>query len=122
MHGGHVALFGVYALFIMAITIPFDIRDIRYDREARLITYPVSEGIKKSKIRAILYLVCALGLLIFLFAELKVISILVLVSTILCFALVAGSILGSNEKRGENYFIFLRSLASSQSLSPTRDC
>src|SRR5205807_62994 len=40
-------------LFIFAITIPFDIRDVKYDRENGTRTIPVVFGIHKAKIAAL---------------------------------------------------------------------
>jgi len=50
-----LALLQVF-FFVIGITIPFDIRDINYDREDNLKTIPTVFGIKKSLLIAILFL------------------------------------------------------------------
>ena len=51
-------------LFVLAITIPFDIRDLKFDK---VITLPKYLGVKKSKILAyIILLICELIILMFL--------------------------------------------------------
>lgn len=42
--------------FILAITIPFDIRDYQFDSHSKLKTFPLVFGIKKSKIIALIFL------------------------------------------------------------------
>lgn len=48
--------------FILAIAIPYDIRDYRKDQANRLQTLPVTIGIQKTKMIAIIALICFTGL------------------------------------------------------------
>lgn len=47
--------------FLLAITIPFDIRDVRFDREWGVQTMPLKYGIKKAKRIALVFLFLFLG-------------------------------------------------------------
>lgn len=44
-------------LFIFAIVIPFDIRDIEHDKNSQLVTFPIALGIQKSKILAYIIII-----------------------------------------------------------------
>ena len=48
--------------FIIALTLPFDIRDIYFDKANALKTIPIKLGIKKTKILVVFLLVCVLAL------------------------------------------------------------
>lgn len=56
-----IIVFAQRFLFVVAITIPFDIRDMSYDK-AELKTLPHAIGIEKSKIVGIIFLMLFLGL------------------------------------------------------------
>lgn len=49
-------------LFIFSITLPFDIRDMKYDREAGLKTIPLQIGVRRTKLLAILLQLLAIFL------------------------------------------------------------
>ena len=49
-------------LFIIAITLPFDVRDLKYDIEAKMKTIPIAIGVKKTIILAELLLLAFIGL------------------------------------------------------------
>jgi 4-hydroxybenzoate polyprenyltransferase len=49
-------IFTAHFLFILSITLPFDIRDFRTDRKYYLITVPHLVGIKKTKFLSIIFL------------------------------------------------------------------
>jgi 4-hydroxybenzoate polyprenyltransferase len=91
-------------LFVFAITIPFDIRDLRYDNEV-IITLPLFFGIKISKIIAIssLFFCCLISLFQYvksglIFAYLSALIILYFFSSIF--------IIKSNEGKSDIFFSF----------------
>ncbi len=49
-------------LFIIAITLPFDVRDIKYDLEAKMKTIPTAIGVKKTIFLSEFLLLCFFGL------------------------------------------------------------
>ncbi|GAB4248604.1 MAG: hypothetical protein Kow0079_00830 [Vicingaceae bacterium] len=56
-------------VFILAITIPFDIRDLNYDKENNIKTIPQLIGIKKAVFLSILFLIISYAINYFLFYE-----------------------------------------------------
>lgn len=90
--------------FVFAITIPFDIRDVKFDNK-RLKTIPGLLGIKKSHMIGILSLVIAQisYLYLFIFHNLNVIYLVAISISIVIAGLL---VIKSNEKKGEMYFSF----------------
>ena len=90
-------------MFILAITIPFDIRDMEVDKVTGVHTIVHYLGITRSKIAGLFFL--TLGLLIidlngqFLLQSIRLIDIVV-------FTVAAILVLGSNEKRTDYYYSF----------------
>ena len=91
-------------LFVFAITIPFDIRDLKYDAQ-NLQTIPVFFGIQKSKIIGVLALFICTIVAIFQSLENALISSKLLALILLYF--MASIFIGkSDESKGEMYFSF----------------
>ena len=91
-------------LFVFAITIPFDIRDLKYDAQ-NLQTIPVFFGIQKSKIIGVLALfICAI-FAVFQSLENALISSNLL-ALILLYFMASIFIVKSDESKGEMYFSF----------------
>ncbi len=90
-------------LFIFAITVPFDIRDIDYDMEKKIKTLPIILGIKRSKIVAIIALS--------LFILLGLIQYLIYYDTSLYYmialfvsAIISGVIISQTDTNKEDFF------------------
>ena len=92
-------------LFVFAITIPFDIRDIKYDT-GKLITLPLVFGIKRTQHLAFLALtICGIiHINQFLFNTLDLYCLLAL---ILLYFISIIFVANSNQKRDDLYFSFL---------------
>jgi 4-hydroxybenzoate polyprenyltransferase len=91
------------ALFIFALTIPFDIRDMDWDERANLKTIPLSIGIAKAQYLAILCLIICVGLdfilnrlTIYDFKTIIILNISYLISSIAIYA--------TKENRSDYYF------------------
>ena len=91
-------------LFVFAITIPFDIRDIKYDSQ-NLITIPLFFGVKTAKIISVfaLFICCIISFFQHLELALNLPNLLAL---ILLYILAAIFIQKSDENKGEIYFSF----------------
>ncbi len=61
----HIALLLIFFFYLIGITIPFDIRDIKYDSTS-LKTIPQLIGVEKAKILAISLLLISIGIVAFL--------------------------------------------------------
>lgn len=106
LHPEIIFIFLRRIFFIFAITIPFDIRDMEYDRQNQTLSLPVLFGERRSKLLGILALLifCALGLLQYLFVS----------DTPLCYILAlvlsacpsAWIILRSGEGKGDFFYSF----------------
>ena len=92
-------------LFVFAITIPFDIRDIKYDT-GKLITLPLVFGVKRTQHLAFLALtICSIiHINQFLFNTLDLYCLLAL---ILLYFISIIFVANSNQKRDDLYFSFL---------------
>jgi 4-hydroxybenzoate polyprenyltransferase len=91
-------------LFVFAITIPFDIRDIKYDN-IKLKTIPIIFGILKSKIISFISLFLVIIISIFQFWNNKL-SIEFLIAIILSCAVSSIFISKSDEKKSGFFFSF----------------
>ena len=91
-------------LFVFAITIPFDIRDLKYDAQ-NLQTIPLFFGILKARFIALFALFICLAISIFQYLENTIISSNLL-ALILLYFVASIFIVKSDEKRGEMYFSF----------------
>ena len=91
-------------LFVFAITIPFDIRDLKYDAQ-NLQTIPLFFGILKAKFIALFSLFICLVISVFQYFE-NVIIPSNLLALILLYFVALIFIVKSDEKRSEMYFSF----------------
>ena len=91
-------------LFVLAITIPIDIRDLKYDAQ-NLQTIPLFFGILKARFIALFALFICLAISIFQYLENTIISSNLL-ALILLYFVASIFIVKSDEKRGEMYFSF----------------
>mgnify|MGYP005994465159 CR=1 FL=1 len=66
-------------LFILAITLPFDVRDLKYDLEAKMKTIPIAIGVKKTILLAEFFLLVFIALKYYQF-HLGQISIIQMIS------------------------------------------
>jgi 4-hydroxybenzoate polyprenyltransferase len=96
-----VLLFVERFLFILAITLPFDIRDYELDKKSKLFTFATWKSKLFAKIIAILFAVLALSLNFYTFFSFQ--NSIILVTYVFVFVL----ILMSNEKRPEWFFTAL---------------
>ena len=94
----YLALFHVFS-FIIGITVPFDIRDIKYDRQDHLKTIPTAIGIKKSMYLSEVFLLLSLSSTYLIFGNTPVFIGLLLghIATMIM-------VYFSNEKREELFF------------------
>ena len=90
--------------FVFAITIPFDIRDIKFDNK-RLKTIPSLLGIKKSHMIGILSLVIVQISYLYLFISYNL-NVIYLVAISISIIITGFLVIKSNEKKGEMYFSF----------------
>ena len=91
-------------LFVFAITIPFDIRDLKHDAQ-NLGTIPLFFGIQKSKIIAVLALIICAVIAIFQSFE-NSLNFSNLLALILLYFVASIFIKKSDESKGEMYFSF----------------
>ena len=91
-------------LFVFAITIPFDIRDIKYDSQ-NVITIPLFFGLKKAKIIAFFALFICGIISFFQYLEMAL-NFENLLALILLYILATIFIQKSDENKGEIYFSF----------------
>tara|TARA_B110000495_G_scaffold79053_1_gene67828 strand:+ start:109 stop:921 length:813 start_codon:yes stop_codon:yes gene_type:complete len=91
-------------LFIFAITIPFDIRDLKYDTQ-NLRTIPLFFGALKSRFIAVFVLLICAVITIFQYFE-NALIFSNLLALILLYFLSSIFIVKSDESRGEMYFSF----------------
>jgi 4-hydroxybenzoate polyprenyltransferase len=91
-------------LFVFAITIPFDIRDLKYDSH-KLRTIPLFFGVPKARIIAIISVFICGIIAIFQFSENALISSNLL-ALILLYFMASIFIIKSDENKGEMYFSF----------------
>ena len=91
-------------LFVFAITIPFDIRDLKYDTQ-NLQTIPVFFGIQKSKIIGVLALFICTIFAIFQYTQ-NALIFSKLLALILLYFMASIFIVKSDESKGEMYFSF----------------
>lgn len=75
--------FGARAFFLLAITIPFDIRDVEFDAPSTLNTLPLIFGIEKAKTISLYALSFFAGLSFFLFRESVFAAIALMLSAII---------------------------------------
>lgn len=90
--------------FILAITIPFDIRDYQFDSHSKLKTFPLVFGIRKSKIIALIFLGFSLAVNLVL---LKYQPILFLYPITLSLIIAGLIIWKANKDSSEFYYSFL---------------
>ncbi len=91
--------------FMIAITIPFDIRDLNYDKEEGLSTLPSLLGIKKARLLGLALLVFVTGLCLIRFSMLQAISGSQLIAFVITYLVTAILIQGTNQNRSDHFFI-----------------
>ena len=91
-------------LFVFAITIPFDIRDVKYDKN-NIKTIPILLGTFISKLIAILSLI-ALKIISFYQYLYYNLSVNILIAIILCCCFSSILIIKSDENKDDFYFSF----------------
>jgi len=91
-------------LFVFAITIPFDIRDIKYDSQ-KIITIPLFFGVKRSKIIAVFSLFTCGIICFFQYLELAL-DLANLLALILLYILATILVLKSDKNNEKMYFSF----------------
>lgn len=91
-------------LFILAITIPFDIRDIRQDQEIALRTIVNTLGIYRSKILAVLFLLLA-AVIAYYLLSIGIYNSPLLISILIAYIISAWLVINSNPNRQELYFV-----------------
>ena len=91
-------------LFVFAITIPFDIRDLKYDAQ-NLKTIPLFFGVQKSKIIGVLALIIC-GIISFFQSLENDLILSNLLALILLYFVASIFIVKSEESKGEMYFSF----------------
>ena len=90
--------------YVMAICIPFDIRDISIDTAEDVSTLPLKIGESKTKLLAILVTVL-FGLITFLELITSTISIPVFIALVISMVVTLLSVVFCNSKRSEYYFV-----------------
>jgi 4-hydroxybenzoate polyprenyltransferase len=93
-----LVVFMIHFLFIIAITLPFDIRDYRIDQEKSLITTPQVIGIRWTKIMAIIFLLAFTLLFLFFIKSWYVLFLSTLTGHL---------IINSSPQKKEHYYTFL---------------
>ena len=91
-------------LFVFAIAIPFDIRDLKFD-DKKLKTIPIIFGQSKAKLLAVLSLLIAEGLYIIQYFEKQIFS-QHLIGIIISFLITSFFIIKSSEKKSDFYYSF----------------
>jgi 4-hydroxybenzoate polyprenyltransferase len=91
-------------LFVFAITIPFDIRDMKYD-ESKIRTIPIIFGEPKSKWIAVLVLILA-QLIVLVQLIYFDMPIHFLIAMLCLFLLASLSIINSSENKSKIYYCF----------------
>lgn len=93
-------------LFVFAITIPFDIRDMQYDKLNMTKTIPLMVGEKNAKMISYFALLLCMAMVIlhFFSGEIKLMTGVAMIFSLLIVSVV---ILKSSQKRSEYYFSFL---------------
>lgn len=98
-----ILMAGERLLFVFAITIPFDIRDLHIDRHTQVYTLPSQLGIRRALSIAIVLLLVAGGVS-WLSFRLDVYSTTMWAGWLLSAAVAAGLILGTTPQRSDYYF------------------
>ncbi len=102
--------------FILAITLPFDIRDMEWDKKTGVKTIPLSMGIKKTKILSYSLLLLSFLIAVFIFS-MTVYTINTLVAISLSLLVSAYLIHKVDEKRGDYfYYVFIDGMLLLQSV------
>lgn len=94
------------ALFVAAITIPFDIRDVKHDSVA-IATLPLVFGVEKSKLIAMILMLFAECLVFSEYWFFSTISLASFIGVYLVYELTTFVIYKVHENRGERYFTVL---------------
>jgi 4-hydroxybenzoate polyprenyltransferase len=93
-------------LFIFAITIPFDIRDMEYDRQNKTLTLPVLFGINRSKQFALLALILFCVLAVIQFTCLEKTGLLYVLALILSAGVSGWAIALSGKTQKAHFYSF----------------
>jgi 4-hydroxybenzoate polyprenyltransferase len=103
---GHLELGQIGFFFILAITIPFDIRDLKFDGHSNLKTLPIILGVKNSKLIAVVLVWFSIGLSGLIDVNYSY-EVVVLYAKIASAFISSAIILKSNENSSEYYYSFL---------------
>ncbi len=93
--------------FVLAITIPFDIRDLRYDKETGVTTIPRIIGEKKAKAMSVALMFIFIALSSFYYSSMYEVQRLVFIGLLISGLTTTVILLLCNKNRPEYYFSFL---------------
>ncbi len=91
-------------LYIFAITLPFDIRDLRYDIETEVKTIPMVIGIRKTILLSTSFMLVFIGLKYIQYAFYKQLTFNQMVATVVSSLFVVGLISFSRKNRSELFY------------------
>ncbi|MBQ20051.1 MAG: hypothetical protein CMD31_04795 [Flavobacteriales bacterium] len=94
-------------LFVVAITIPFDIRDMKYDIEKGIKTFPLVVGVKKVIILGVLLLLGFIAIASYEFLVFQNITMSLWMAEIITILLVAVLLLLSKKQQPELFYSFI---------------
>lgn len=94
-------------LFVFAITIPFDIRDMKYDIEKGIKTFPLVVGVKKVIILGVLLLLGFIAIASYEFLVFQNITMSLWMAEIITILLVAVLLLLSKKQQPELFYSFI---------------
>ena len=96
-------IFAERAFFLIAITIPFDIRDLKVDASTSLATLPSAIGIRRSKVLATLAMCLSAAIVLWLVHS-EVYPVAYAMPFALLFVLTVATITGSSPQRNDYYY------------------
>ena len=94
-------------LFIFAITLPFDIRDMKYDKKLNLKTIPLYYGVEKTKKIATIALFCFSGMVIIQYFSGNKLEFIETVALLFSAAITDFVITKTHEKQKEYFYSFI---------------
>lgn len=103
----HILFLSKQFLFVVAITIPFDIRDMKYDVEKGIKTFPLVMGVKKTLALGMLLLLGFVAIASYEFLMLQTINIKLWIAEIIAILLVMVLLLLSKKQQPEFFYSFI---------------
>lgn len=100
----HILFLTKQFLFVVAITIPFDIRDMKYDVEKGIKTFPLVVGVKKVIILGVLLLLGFIAIVSYEFLVFQNITMSLWIAEIITILLVAVLLLLSKKQQPELFY------------------